>query len=162
MIILIIIILLFIILSIIWYLVVRDVDVETFPENDNQMVLKFGHKYLQAGPNKSLVLGHNRRLATFLVVDSRDYRDCVQFESVEYPGYLICYHQGRWRLQSQYYVSHSRKTVFIPLGIKRQKKRLGFVNLHNRYCIAVKGPRVIAQEYHSYPKKNQLFTFVRL
>jgi hypothetical protein len=140
-------------------LIVRDVDVETFPDHDNQLILKFHRKYLQAEKGKPVKLGHNKRLACFLAIDNQDFPEGIQLESVEYPGYLICYQKGKWFLQSQYYVNKSKKTIFLPLGTEGKRKRFSLVNLYNQNCLTVRGANVVARPFHSKPKKNQLFAF---
>ena len=143
-------------MSIIWYLVIRDVDVETFPDRHNQTVLKFKDKYLQAERNKTLKLGNNKQLATFLIIDNREHPDEIQLESVEYPGYLVAYRDGKWILQSQYNIKNSPKSIFIPMGIKKKKNNFCMVNMYNKTCFTFQKNKILARKYKSYPKKNQL------
>lgn len=159
--ILIVIILLFIILSIIWYLLVRDVGLETFSERDNQILLLYGHKYVQGEKGLPLKLGGDRKSACYFVIDNPEHPDGIQLESKEHPGYLVCYRKGTWMLQSQYSIDNPLKTVFLPLNFRSRGKRnrVMLVCSYKRACMMAYNGRIVAAKYRRNPSKRQMLTF---
>lgn len=145
--------LIFIILSIIWYLVVRNVDLEPFPDNNTQITIKVGSKFLQGEKGKPLKLGNDMENGLFKLIDNPDYPDGVQIESVVYPGYLIAYQQGKWVLTSKYYLDSIKKTIFIPLG-QKVKDLYALLNLYNKQCISVKNNNILVEKFNSKNKSQ--------
>lgn len=160
--ILIVIILLLIILTFIWYLLVRNIDVETFSYRDNQIVLKFHNKYLEGERHKQLKLGHNQNLATYTIIDSKDHPDGIQLESAEYPGYFICFHRGKWHLQSKFMIEKSPKSIFTPMAIDKKPHHFCLVNLFNQNCLVKHHNKLAAIKYHNKINKNQLIHFKKI
>ena len=151
---LVLIILLLSVLTFLWYFIIRDVDLEGFPDEMNTVTLKYKDQYLVGQKHQCLTLGPDDELATY-IVHNYDEGDHIQLESYKYPGYYVCLQGDKFYLKSKYNLKNLKTTLLVPIAYRDKDGILSFQNENGFLGVSHNKIKIVKR----HPSKSHKLTY---
>ena len=145
--------LLLIILTIIWYLLVKDVIYESFNEEEPNNITSFkqNNKFLKIKKEGQMYLGLRDNYSLFNLKPDDDDSQYIIIKPIEYPDYYLCADDNGVYLTSNLKNNYTR---FKPLTIDDQQ-----ISLQNKddKILTVEDDEIILKKMRRRLNKSQLF-----